>query len=82
MIKKLIFSAFKPPPAAALFLRNTHDLLYQCNPQRSTTQGFTLAGYDVMAVGTYEPDDAPLVHKLLVEVDTVLVRWMDIRVTY
>ena len=59
-------------PAVAQFLRNSRDLLDQRAPIKMTPWGFTLAGHESMAAGTFEPEETELVRKLLQEVDVLV----------
>lgn len=59
-------------PAIEQFLRNSRDLLDQRAPTKITPWGFTLAGHESMAAGTFEPEETELVRKLLQEVDVLV----------
>ncbi len=72
MIRTLIRSTVERFPAAALFLRNTRDLLDRRDPPKMTPWGFTLAGHEAMAAGTFEPQETRLVRELLQEVDVLV----------
>ena len=48
------------------------DWLDRRSPSRVTPWGFTLAGHDAMAAGTFEPDETSLVRKTLQEVDVLI----------
>lgn len=72
MIRALIRSAIERFPTAALFLRNSRDLLDRRDPPRMTPWGFTLAGHEAMAAGTFEPQETRLVRAPLQEVDMLV----------
>ena len=72
MIRKLLHKILEHLPAAAQFLRNSRDLLDQRAPTRMTPWGFTLAGHEAMAAGTFEPKETEVVRKLLQEVDLLV----------
>ena len=72
MIGTLIRSSIGRFPAFAQFLRNSRDLLDQRDPPRMTPWGFTLAGHEPMAGGTFEPEETRLVRSLLQEVDVLV----------
>jgi len=72
VIKSLIKSNFERFPALALFYRNTRDLLDQRHPARPTPWGFSFAGHDAMADGSFEPEETAVVRKLLAEVDVLV----------
>jgi hypothetical protein len=55
-----------------MFYRNTRDLLDQRNPARTTLWGFSFAGHDAMAAGSFEPEETAVVRKLLAEVDVLV----------
>ena len=59
-------------PGLALFYRNTRDLLDQRHPPRKTPWGFSFAGHDAMAEGTFEPDETQVVRRLLQECDVLV----------
>jgi FkbM family methyltransferase len=71
-MKKIIKSIVERFPALALFYRNTRDLLDQRHPPRKTPWGFTLAGNDAMADGSFEPDETEVVRRLLGDVDVLV----------
>lgn len=71
-MKKLIKSVVERFPAVALFYRNSRDLLDQRHPPRATPWGFTFAGHDAMAAGTFEPEETMVVRKLLADVDVLV----------
>lgn len=56
----------------ALFYRNTRDSLDQRNPARATPWGFSFAGNDAMAAGSFEPEETAVVRELLAEVDVLV----------
>lgn len=68
MNRTLIRSMIERFPAVAQFLRNTRDLFDQRAPSQVTPWGFTLAGNEAMAAGTFEPQETKLVRDLLQEV--------------
>ena len=72
MIKKLLRTTLENFPTIAQFLRNSRDLLDRRAPTKMTSWGFTLAGHEAMAVGTFEPEETKLVRKLLEEVDVLV----------
>lgn len=59
-------------PVTMQFLRNSRDMLDQHAPAKKTVWGFTLAGHDAMAAGTFEPEETAWVRKLLLEVDIMV----------
>ncbi len=71
-MKNLIKSIVEHFPAVALFYRNTRDLLDQRHPPRTTPWGFSFAGHDAMANGSFEPEETAVVCKLLAEVDVLV----------
>jgi FkbM family methyltransferase len=72
VIKNFIKSIVEYFPPVALFYRNTRDLLDQRNPARATPWGFSFAGHDAMAAGSFEPEETAVVRKLLAEVDVLV----------
>lgn len=56
-------------PSLALFLRNVRDQLNQRQDPKITPWGFTLAGHEFMASGSFEPQETELVRDLLPQVD-------------
>lgn len=72
MIKNLLRTMLEHFPTIARFLRNSRDLLDQRAPAKMTPWGFTLAGHDIMAAGTFEPEETEIVRKLLQEVDILV----------
>jgi FkbM family methyltransferase len=72
VIKNFIKSIVEHFPALALFYRNTRDLLDQRKPARATPWGFSFAGHDAMAAGSFEPEETAVVRKLLAEVDVLV----------
>jgi len=72
VIKNFIKSIVEQFPAVELFYRNTRDLLDQRNPARATPWGFSFAGHDAMAAGSFEPEETAVVRKLLAEVDVLV----------
>lgn len=71
-MKELIKSVVERFPALALFYRNSRDLLDQRQLPRNTPWGFTFAGHDAMAAGTFEPEETTVVRKLLADVDVLV----------
>jgi FkbM family methyltransferase len=72
VIKNLIKSIVEHFPAAALFYRNTRDLLDQRHPPRNTPWGFCFSGHDAMADGSFEPEETKVVRRLLADVDVLV----------
>ena len=72
MIRKLLRTTLEHSPTIAQFLRNSRDLLDQRSPAKMTPWGFTLAGHEAMAAGTFEPEETEIVRKLLQEVDVLV----------
>ncbi len=72
MIREILRTVLEHVPVLAQFLRNSRDLLDQRLPAKKTPWGFTLAGHDAMAAGTFEPEETVLVRKLLQEVDVLV----------
>lgn len=72
MIKSFLRKILEYFPATIQFLRNSRDLIDQRAPSKKTPWGFTLAGHDGMAAGTFEPEETALVRKLLQEVDVLV----------
>lgn len=72
MIKSFLRKILEYFPATIQFLRNSRDLIDQRAPAKKTPWGFTLAGHDGMAAGTFEPEETALVRKLLQEVDVLV----------
>ena len=72
MIKNVIKSIVEHFPALALFYRNTRDLLDQRHLPRTTPWGFSFAGHDAMAAGSFEPEETAIVNKLLADVDVLV----------
>jgi FkbM family methyltransferase len=67
---KLSFRSFiEHFPNLALFLRAVRDQLDQWETPKMTPWGFTLAGNDAMANGTYETEETKLVRELAARVD-------------
>ena len=71
-MKNTIKSIVERFPALALFYRNTRDLLDQRHPPRKTQWGFSFAGHDAMADGSFEPDETKVVRRLLADVDVLV----------
>jgi len=72
VIKNFIKSIVEHFPAVALFYRNTRDLLDQRNPARATPWGFSFAGHDAMAAGSFEPEETAVVRQLLAEMEVLV----------
>lgn len=72
MIKNLIKPLLERFPLAALFYRNMRDLLDQRLTSRRTPWGFSFAGHDEMAKGSFEPEETAIVRKLLVDMDALV----------
>lgn len=72
MSKKFLRATLERYPVVMQFLRNSRDLLDQRAPAKMTPWGFTLAGHEAMAAGTFEPEETELVRKLLQEVDVLV----------
>ena len=71
-MKKFIKSAVEYIPSLALFYRTSRDLLDQRQLPRNTPWGFSFAGHDAMAAGTFEPEETTVVRKLLKDVDVLV----------
>lgn len=71
-MRKFLRRALECCPTIAQFLRNSRDLLDQRSSSKMTPWGFTLAGNDAMAAGTFEPEETELVLELLQEVDVLV----------
>lgn len=56
MIKQGLKSILERFPSAALFYRNSRDLLDRNRSTIKTPWGFTLAGHPAMAAGSFELD--------------------------
>jgi FkbM family methyltransferase len=72
VLKKFLRKLLEYFPATIQFLRNSRDLIDQRAPAKTTPWGFTLAGHDGMAAGTFEPEETALVRKLLQEADVFI----------
>jgi FkbM family methyltransferase len=72
MIKNLMKSVVERFPALALFYRNSRELLDQRRRPRKTPWGFTFAGHDAMAAGSFEPEETKVVRRLMVDVDVLV----------
>jgi FkbM family methyltransferase len=72
VVKNIIKKILEHFPATIQFLRNSRDLIDQRALAKKTPWGFTLAGHDGMAAGTFEPEETALVRKLLQEVDVLV----------
>ena len=72
MLKKILRTTLEHFPLAAQYLRNSRDLLDQSAPAKVTPWGFTLAGHESMAAGTFEPEETEIVRKLLEDVDVLV----------
>jgi FkbM family methyltransferase len=71
-MKILIKSLVDRIPSLALFYRNSRDLLDQRHPPRKTPWGFTFAGHDAMAEGSFEPEETKVVRRLMADVDVLV----------
>lgn len=71
-MKNTIKSIVEHFPALALFYRNTRDLIDQRQPPRKTPWGFSLAGHDAMANGSFEPEETKVVRRVLADVDVLV----------
>lgn len=71
-MKKTIKSAVESFSGLALFYRTTRDLLDQRQPPRITPWGFSFAGHDAMAAGTFEPEETTVVRERLNDVDVLV----------
>lgn len=69
MLKKYIRKRF---PGLVQFRIDMRDWLDRRSPPRVTPWGFTLAGHEAMAAGTFEPDETSLVRQTLKEVDVLI----------
>lgn len=72
MLKKILRTTLGHFPLAAQYLRNSRDLLDQSAPAKVTPWGFTLAGHESMAAGTFEPEETEIVRKLLEDLDVLV----------
>jgi len=72
MLRKFVRNALERFPTIAQYLRNSRDLLDQRSSAKVTPWGFSLAGHDEMAAGTFEPEETKLVRKLLHDVDVLV----------
>lgn len=72
MNKKILRTMIESFPSVAQFLRNSRDLLDQRATAKMTPWGFTLAGHESMAAGTFEPEETELVRRLLRDVDLLV----------
>ena len=72
MIRTIVRNSLEQVPSVALFVRNMRDLLDQRQAARRTPWGFTLAGHEVMASGTFEPEETALVRELLQDADVLV----------
>jgi FkbM family methyltransferase len=71
-MKKTIKSIVERFSAMALFYRNMRDLLDQRHPLHKTPWGFSFAGHEAMADGSFEPNETKLVRRLLDDVDVLV----------
>ena len=71
-IKSLLRSIIGYCPSLALFLRTLRDQMDQGQIPKMTPWGFTLAGHEAMATGTFEPQETKLVRHLLGEVNLLV----------
>jgi FkbM family methyltransferase len=72
MTKKLLRSTLEHFPTVAQLLRNSRDHLDRRAPAKISPWGFSLAGHEAMAAGTFEPEETVLVRKLLQEADVLV----------
>lgn len=72
MLRNILRAVLERFPATTKFLRNSRDMLDQHAPAKKTRWGFTLAGHEAMAAGTFEPEETAWVRKLLLEVDMMV----------
>ncbi len=72
MIKSRIRSVLKYFPTIAMLYRNIRDLLEQRQPSQISPWGFTFAGHNAMAQGSFEPHETKVVQKLMTEVDLLV----------
>ncbi|WP_414565300.1 MULTISPECIES: FkbM family methyltransferase [unclassified Anabaena] len=72
MIKSFLQTVIEPFPGTARFLRSLRSQLDQNAPSVNTPWGFTLAGHEAMARGTFEPEETQLIRQLLQEVDVLV----------
>lgn len=71
-MKPTIKSIIERFPAFALFYRNMRDLFDQRHPARKTQWGFSFAGHDAMADGSFEPEETKVVRRLLADIDVLV----------
>ena len=71
-MKDLTKSVVKQLLALTLFYRNMRDLYDQRSPPRRTPWGFSFSGHDLMADGSFEPNETKLVRRLLPDVDVLV----------
>jgi hypothetical protein len=57
MLKNFFKKALELHPKTALFLRTLRDQMDRNDPPIKTPWGFTLAGSEFMAGGTFEPEE-------------------------
>lgn len=72
MIRKALRRVVERFPSIAQFLRSNRDLLDRRAPAKVTPWGFTLAGNDSMADGTFEPEETELFLQLLEGADVLV----------
>jgi len=72
VMRNILRAVLERFPVTMQFLRNSRDMLDQHAPAKKTVWGFTLAGHDAMAAGTFEPEETAWVRKLLLEVDIMV----------
>ena len=71
-MKSTIRSIVECMPTMALFYRNMRDLLDQRHPPRNTPWGFSFAGHDAMAEGSFEPDETKIMRRLMFDADVLV----------
>lgn len=71
-MKQYIKPLLERIPNLVIFYRNIRDLLDQRQLPRKTPWGFTLAGHDAMADGSFELQETEIVRKLLADVDVMV----------
>ena len=72
MLRNILRTVLECFPATMQFLRYSRDMRDRHAPAKKTVWGFTLAGHDAMAAGTFEPEETAWVRKLLLEVDIMV----------
>jgi len=72
MLKKLIKTIAEPFPQITQLYRGLRDQSDRNQPALPTQWGFTFAGHNAMASGTFEPEETRLLQDLLQEVDNLV----------